>query len=230
MSVSGVSDAGAAASGLAVGAVVSANGRDALKPYQRWRYADQLASHILAANPQLQGQVDSYEYVSKRMGAPFAKLVKGYRQTGDLDGLALDALRSAELRRRHLMMVNILPFEEVNELSSDSKDIVGRYNDEVDDYYDVSYQTIRVLALRVQVYDTVAGSKIYDDIFRSDHGGVSLASERTARKYVGNSVVATLSNSLTSGFRDNEYPPAPKTEDVFRFLWGKIAEVVPGSL
>ena len=133
VSVSGVSDAGAAASGLAVGAVVSANGRDALKPYQRWRYADQLASHILAANPQLQGQVDSYEYVSKRMGAPFAKLVKGYRQTGDLDGLALDALRSAELRRRHLMMVNILPFEEVNELSSDSKDIVGRYNDEVDD-------------------------------------------------------------------------------------------------
>ena len=227
--IDGVDSFAGATGGLAIGAVVSANGRDALKPYQRWRYADQLASYILHANPQLHGQVDSYEYVSKRMGKPFANLLKSYRLTGDLDGESLDALRSAELRRRYLMMVNILPFEEINELSPDSNGVVGKYNEEVDDYYDVQYQTIRVLALRVQVYDTAAGSKIYDDIFRSDHGGVSLATERTSRKYVGNSLVATLSNSFSNGFRDNEYPPAPKTDDVFQFLWGRIAEEVPGA-
>jgi len=46
--------------GLVVGAVVNAEGRSALKPYQRWRYADQVASHILAVNPGLSGHVDSY--------------------------------------------------------------------------------------------------------------------------------------------------------------------------
>jgi len=97
--IDGVDSFAGATGGLAIGAVVSANGRDALKPYQRWRYADQLASYILHANPQLHGQVDSYEYVSKRMGKPFANLLKSYRLTGDLDGESLDALRSAELRQ-----------------------------------------------------------------------------------------------------------------------------------
>ena len=44
--------------GLAIGTVVAANGRKALKPFERWRYADQLASHVLLANPDLEGKVE----------------------------------------------------------------------------------------------------------------------------------------------------------------------------
>jgi len=217
-------------SGLAIGAVVAAQGRSALKPYKHWRHADRLASHILNANPHMQGRIDSYEYVSKRMGAPFKELVKSYRLNGDLDAEALNAVRSAQLRRRYLMMVSILPNEETIELSPDKEAVIGRLNEDVDDYYDVRYQTIRLASVRVQVYDTVSGQKLSDDIFRSDDGGVSLAAERNSRKYVGNSIVATISNSATNGFRESEYPPAPANDTVYNYLWGRIARGVPGGV
>lgn len=215
--------------GLAVGAVVSADGRDALKPYLRWRYADQLASHILYTHPHMQGQVDSYEYVSRRVRS-FDSLLKRYRQQGDLDGEALRTLREAELRRRYLMMVSILPGEESIELPPDLDPVVGHLNEKVDDYYDMRYHTIRLMTVRVQIFDTAAGQKIFDDVFSSNDGGVALASERRTRKYVGNSLVAALSNSASNGFRHTEYPPAPKIDVVFDRLWQRVAQALPGGL
>jgi len=98
--------------GLVVGAVVNAEGRSALKPYQRWRYADQVASHILAVNPGLSGHVDSYEYMAARVGKPLDSLLKGYRREGRFNSDAIEALTQSQLRRRYLMMVNILPNEQ----------------------------------------------------------------------------------------------------------------------
>ena len=216
--------------GLAVGAVVSAAGGKALKPYLRWSYADKLASQILEFNPRMRGQVDSYEYVSRRMGKSFSSLIENYREVGDLDGAALVALREAQLRRRFLMMVNILPLDQVIQLEPDAAPVIGRLNEEVDDYYDMRYQTVRLQELRVQIYDTAAGQKIFDEVFRSDDGGLSLASERSARKYVGNSLVAALSNSLANGFRDSEHPAAPKAEAVLERVWRNVAQALPAGV
>ena len=75
--------------GLLVGAVVNAQGRSALASHERWRYADQIASHILEVNPELSGNVDSYAYMAKRIGAPFSALVQSYRLEGELGARAL---------------------------------------------------------------------------------------------------------------------------------------------
>ena len=218
--------------GLAVGTVVHAQGRSALAPYQRWRLADQLASHILYSSPHLEGKVDSYEYVAKRVGEPFGSLVQSYRLEGDLSDRALSVFRDAELRRRYLMMVSISPLEESIELHPDASPVVGQMNREVKDYYDMRYQTIRLAEIRVQVYDTFSASKVSDQVYRSDDNGVSLARERNSRQYVGNSLLAALSNSASNGFKhsSNAYPPAPSNDDVMNYLWRGIASSLPGAV
>ncbi len=219
--------------GLAVGAVVHATGRPALQPFERWRHADQLASHILYSNPQLEGQVDSYEYVAKRVGEPFNSLVQSYRLEGDISSRALQVFSEKKLRRRYLMMVSILPIEESIELQPDAQPVVGRMNRSVEDYFDMKYQTIRLAALRVQVYDTVAARKVADRVFRTDDKGVSLATTRHRRRYVGNSLLAALANSVTNGFRDSgsaQYPAAPSIDDVMNYLWRGVASSLPGAV
>ena len=215
--------------GIAVGAVVSLGGSK-LEPYQRWRYADQLASYILEANPDLKGRVDSYQYVSRRMGKPFETLVKAYRLDGELRGAALDALTAAQLRRRHLMMVSILPVDEEIQLPPERKAVIGRLNAEVDDYYTTQYQTIRLLALQVQVYDTVTGNLVSEEIFRSDDDGVSWATERKSVEYVGNSLLATLSNSALKTIQPGAYPKAPDRDDLIDGIWQRVAASVPDSI
>ena len=125
-----------APNGLVVGAVINASGRPALSSADRWRYSDQLASSILAANPELSGNIDSYEYLARRVGAPLKSLLKGYRLEGDLNPRALESLKSAELRRRYLMLVSILPEEQSFPLKPDSRPVIGKLNREVHDYRD----------------------------------------------------------------------------------------------
>lgn len=216
--------------GLAVGAVVNAHGRSPLRAFERWKKADQLASHILYSNPQLQGSVDSYEYVSKRVGEPFESLIQSFRLEGDLSDRALQAFKAAELRRRYLMLVSISPHEESIELQPELDPVIGQMNREIEDYYDARYQTIRLSAVRVQVYDTQQASKVFDQEFRSDDGGVALASERQSREYVGNSLLAALTNSAANGFKRTGYPAAPDKDDVMIYIWQRIANSLPGAV
>ena len=212
--------------GLAIGTVVAANGRKALKPFERWRYADQLASHVLLANPDLEGKVDSYEYVSRRVGKPFASLVQGYRLEGDLSQQAIEQFRQFELRRKYLLMATITPLEQEIQLPPDRVQIPGDLNKEVEDYEEVRYQTVRLASVRVQLYDTESATKIAEREFRSDDNGVSIATERESRKYVGNSLLATLSNIATDPNGDGKYPPAPSRDVVLNYIWERIAEAI----
>ena len=217
-------------SGLVVGAVVNATGRPALRSFERRRYADQIASSILAANPELSGNIDSYEYLSRRVGAPLGTLLKGYRAEGDFSSGALQSLKSAELRRRYLMMVSILPQEQSFPLKPDIEPVIGKLNREVKDYYDQNRQTILLTAVRVQVFDTVTGSKISDNLVRSDDGDRMLATESRSRQYVGNSVLATITNAVSNALSNSpegQYPLPPKRDDVLNHIWTRIAEQVP---
>ncbi len=219
--------------GLVVGAVINAPGRPILSSSDRWRYADQLASSILAANPEVSGNIDSYEYLARRVGAPLGPLLKGYRLEGDLSTDALDSLKSAELRRRYLMLVSILPEEQSFPLKPDTKPVIGRLNGEVHDYRDQKRQTILLTAVRVQVFDTVSARKISDYVVRSDDGGRILANESNSREYVGNSVFASITNSLSNalnGSADGKYPPPPKRDDVLRHIWNRVAVQLPGGI
>ena len=212
--------------GLALGAVVNGRGRPALKPFERWRYADQLASHILLANPELEGQVDSYEYVSRRVGQPFASLVQGYRLEGDLSSRAIEQFRQHQLRRKYLMMVTITPLDQEIPLTPDREEVAGNLNKEVQDYYEERYQTIRLASVRVQVYDTESAAKVADREFRSDDNGVALATERQSKKYVGNSILAKLSNIATDPNGEGKHPKAPSREVVLNYIWERVAESI----
>ncbi len=219
--------------GLVVGAVINAPGRSVLTSADRWRYSDQLASAILAANPELSGNIDSYEYLARRVGAPLDSLLKAYRVEGDLSSRALESLKSAELRRRYLMLVSILPEEQSFPLKPDTSPVVGRLNRDVHDYRDHNRQTILLTAVRVQVFDTVSARKIADNIVRSDDGGRMLATESRSREYVGNSVFATITNSVSNalkGSADGKHPPPPKRDDVLRHIWTRVAVQLPGNV
>ena len=220
----------AAPGGLIVGAVMHAPGREALKPFERRRYADQLATSILTANPELSGSIDSYEYLSLRIGAPLGSLLNGYRAGGDFSPAALEALKTAQLRRRYLMMVSILPEEQSFPLKPDVEPVIGRLNREIPDYRDQSRQTILLTAVRVQVFDTITARKISDNIVRSDDGGQILANEYKSRQYVGNSVIASISNAVSNALRktpEGKYPPPPARDDVLRHIWTRVAVQLP---
>jgi len=219
-----------APSGLVVGAVVNAPGRPVLRSFERWRYADQLASRILDSNPELSGSVDSYEYLSRRVGAPLSSLLQSFRLEGDLSERALHAFKHAELRRRYLMMVTILPEEQSFPLKPDIKPVVGQMNREVQDYYDLNRQTILLTAVRVQVYDTVSARMVSSAVIRSDDGGRMLATENSSRKYVGNSLLASISNSVSNalnGSISGAYPKPPKHDDVLERIWTRVAAQLP---
>lgn len=218
--------------GLVVGAVVNDSGLESLKGYERWRYADQIASHILGANPHLEGHIDSYQYAAKRVGKPFSSLIASYRLEGDLSRRALEAFQQAELRRSLMLLVTILPGEEKENLDPKVEALTGNINNNLDDYYDVEYQTIRTLAVRAQVYDTASGRKVFEQVYRSDDNGKTLANERSTRKYVGNSVLAALSNAARNGVKSGGegFPPAPKKDDVLTFIWSRVGFTLPGEL
>lgn len=219
--------------GLIVGAVVNANGRSSLSSSERWRYTDQLATHILQAKPELSGSIDSYEYLNRRVGAPLKGLLKNYRLQGDLSPQALQTLKSAQLRRRYLMLASILPNEQSFPLKPDLEPVIGQINRDVHDYYDLSQQTILLTAVRVQIYDTYNGSQVFDTVVRSDDGGRMLATESRSRKYVGNSLLASISNSIANGLNGSTvgaYPAPPKRDDVLAHIWGRVAQKLPGNI
>ena len=218
--------------GLVVGAVLNAGNGSALAAHERWRYADQLASHILDVNPQLRGNIDSYQYLSKRVGKPLGPILQGYRLSGELSEDALDALKAAQLRRRYLMLASISSREESLPLKPDLEPVVGPRNRDVHDYYELKRQTVLNTAVRVQVYDTYTGRKIHEDIISSHDDGRMLATENRSRKYVGNSVVAAISNTITNGLTGSSaaYPAPPKRDDVLARMWSNLAEKLPGEI
>lgn len=219
--------------GLIVGAVVHAQGRSALQPFERWRYADQLASHILASHPQLSGSVDSYQYLSRRMGTPLNPLIQSYRLDGELSTRALESLKRAELRRRYLLLASILPNEQSFPLKPDIEPVIGQLNSEVHDYYDLNRQTILMTGVRVQVYDTYSQRKVFDKVVASDDGNHMLATQSRSRQYVGNSLLASISNTVSNalnGSASGAYPAPPKRDDVLTHIWGRIAAQLPGDV
>lgn len=218
--------------GLAVGFVTNSGKGAALKAYQRSRYTDRLASSILATNPRFRGQVDSYAYVSARIGAPFKDLINSYRLEGDLSPRSLRQIQSAQLRRRYLMLATISDIDEAIELPVEVNSVVGPSNPDVDDYQDVRFQTVRLKAIRVQMYDTQAATKIMDKIYSSDDQDIMLATERSGRRYVGNSLLGAFANSVSNRVRrasDVEHPPAPSSEQTLDYLWGLIARDMQDS-
>lgn len=218
--------------GLAVGFVTNSGKGAALKGYQRSRYADRLASSILESNPGLSGQVDSYAYVSARIGSSFSDVVDSYRLEGDLSPRALGQIKSAELRRRYLMLITISDIDEVIQLPVDVMPVSGPSSPEVDDYQDVHFQTVRLKAVRLQLYDTRTATKLQDKIYSSDDQDVMLATERSGRRYVGNSLLGAFANSVSNRVKrasDVEHPPAPTSEQTLDYLWRRIAQDLPGS-
>jgi len=154
-------------------------------------------------------------------------VVQSFRLEGQLSQRAIDTLQQENLRRRYLMMASILPDNEAPGLPPHREPVLGKMNREVEDYFDVEYQSVRQASVTVHIYDLVTGRMIFDQTFRSDDDGVSLATERKVRKYVGNSLIATLSNSLSNGFRYTEYPPAPKQNDVINYIWHRVSTSIP---
>ncbi len=219
--------------GLAVGFVVNHESSKSLKSYQRHLYSDQLATFILENNPQLKGNIDSYNYVSTRIGKPFESLINSYKLEGDLSPRALTQLKNAQLRRRFLMLVSILPVDEEIQMSVDVEPVLGAAYPEVEDYEDVRYQTGRLKAVKVQVYDTSQGRKVLDQIYSSDHGGLLLAAERNGRRYVGNSLLGAMANSVTNRIRNSGssgHPPAPSSAATLNYIWERIAKSMPGAI
>lgn len=219
--------------GLVVGAVMNANGRSSLSSHQRWRYTDQLASSILTANPELSGSIDSFEYLNRRVGAPLKTVLQNYRLEGNLNGQSLEVLKNAQLRRRYLMLASILPNEQSFPVKQDLEPVIGQLNRDVHDYYDLNRQTVLLTAVRVQIYDTYTGRQISDTVVRSDDGGRMLATESRSRKYVGNSLLASISNSIANGLNGSvagAYPAPPKRDDVLAQIWKRVAEQMPAAI
>jgi len=185
---------------------------------------------MLASNPELRGRVDSYKYVSKRIGKPYGALLDGFRLEGDLTDKALQQIQDYKLRRRFLLLASILPYEETSQLPPARKVVTGRLNPEVKDYYDVRYQTIRDLAVKIHVYDIVSGSKVFEDVFHSAQTGKSLATEKKARKYEGNSVLGAVSNTAANGFKEPSHPRPPRRDDVLQYIWSFAAKDIAAAV
>jgi len=69
-------------------------------------------------------------------------------------------------------------------------------------------------------------------LVRSDDGGRTLANESRSRKYVGNSVLAAISNSISNGLNgtvNGAYPAPPDREAVLNRIWNSIATQVPNE-
>lgn len=221
------------AGGLAVGLVANLKGSKKLKSYERHLYADQVASHILNANPDLQGNIDSYAYVSARMGDDvFGSMADSYRMEGELSPRALQQVKQVKLRRRFLMLVSILPVNDTLQLPVGVDAVTGKSNPELSDYEDVRFQTARLKAVRVQVYDTAKARKVLDKIYTSGDENRMLATERTGRRYKGNSLLGALANSVSNRVQhasDVEHPPAPSERDTLHYIWQRIGESLPGA-
>jgi hypothetical protein len=219
--------------GLAVGFVVRPQGSRALKPYERSNHAYDIARNILAANPRLRGNLSGYRYVSKRTGQSFKSIVDRYRLEGDLNRSALAELKRARLQRRFLLLATISPVDEIIELPPEVETVVGSTHPETSDYERVRLQTMRLNAVRVQVYDTWNARKVLQQEVRSDDKNRMFATERTGVRYKGNSLAGALVNSLSNRMRhtsDIRHPPPPNKRDALNFLWRRIAQSVPGSL
>lgn len=219
--------------GLAVGFVVRSQGATKLKAYERSNYAHNIAQYILAANPRLRGRVSGYRYVSKRIGKTFKTFVERYRLEGDLSRSALADLKRVNLERRFLLLATIEPLDEIVEFPPEVTTIIGSANPQTADYERVKFQTMRLKAVRVQVYDSWQGRKVLEQIIRSDDKNRVVATQSSGVRYQGNSLVGAMANSLynhianTSGER---HPPPPKKRDALNFLWRRIAQTIPGSL
>lgn len=212
--------------GLAVGFVTMSGSNSALKPYQRARYTDRLASAILEVNPGLTGLVDSYSYVSARVGKPFGDMVKSYRTEGQLSKRFLSQLRTSELRRRYLMLASILDIDETYELPVEVTPLNGPSNPDLEDYQNVRFHTVRFKAVNVRIYDTYNGRKLVDEIISSDQQDLMLASERSGRRYLGNSLLGAFANSVSNrvqGASDADHPPAPSADLALDYLWRQVA-------
>lgn len=219
--------------GLAVGFVVNSGQSSSLKSHQRLRYADKLASAILEYNPALTGSLDSYEYVSARVGKPFADLVNSYRLEGSLSDRALNQFYEAQLRRRYLMLASISPVDKVFELQAEVNPKSGPANYDLEDYEDVRLHTVRLNEVRVQVYDLRARRMIQDKVYRSDNQDTMLATEAQGRRYVGNSLLAALANGVSNRVRhggDIDHPKAPERDVTLDHLWKQVAQSLPGAL
>ena len=219
--------------GLAVGFITSTGTAAKLKPYQRARYADRLASAILEVNPGLTGQIDSYSYVSARVGKPFANIVDRYRSEGELGRSVLSQLKTSKLRRRYLMVAGILNIDDTHELPVEVTPLSGPSNPDLEDYQKVRFHTVRFKAVNVQIYDTYNGRKIVDQIISSDQQDVMLASERSGKRYTGNSFLGALANSMSNrvqGASDVDHPPAPSSDLALDYLWRQIALQLHGSV
>lgn len=219
--------------GLAVGFVVNSGSAAALKSHERRRYADKLASAILEFNPSLSGHLDSYTYVSTRVGKPFSNLISGYRLEGDLSERAFRQFSDAQLRRRYLMLATISSVDQVVELPADVKPRSGPSNYNLGDYEEVKMHTVRLNAVRVQVYDLLANRKIRDDIFSSDDQDMMLATKSEGRRYVGNSLLAAIANGVSNRIRhggDLNHPRAPGRDMTLDYLWRRVAQSLPGAL
>ncbi|OED37685.1 hypothetical protein AB833_22730 [Chromatiales bacterium (ex Bugula neritina AB1)] len=217
--------------GLAVGFVVNREGSPSLKAYERHLYTDQLASYILGNNPQLKGKLDSYGYVSARIGKPFSSFINSFKMEGELSRRSVEQLKEAQLRRRFLMLVTILPVDEEIQLPVEVEGVGGLINPEIEDYEDVRYQTGRLKVVHVQVYDTKTGSKVQDQLYSSDDGNILLATERHGRRYTGNSLMGALANSVSNRISKsgNNHPPAPSETVTLNYIWERIAKSVPGA-
>jgi hypothetical protein len=224
---------GGYADGLAVGFVVNSGATAALKPYERRRYADKLASAILEYNPGLTGMLDSYGYVSARVGKGFSELINSYRLEGELSNRALRQIETAQLRRRYLMLATIAPVDEVFELPAEVQPRQGPSNYEIDDYENVRLHTVRLNLVRVEVYDTRGGQKIFEQEYSSDDQNSMLATEEGGVRYVGNSLLAALANGVSNRIKhgsDLKHPKAPAKDLTLDQLWRQVAQSLPGAI
>lgn len=216
-----------------MGFVVNSGKSSALKDYQRANYTDKLASAILAANPALEGRLDSHRYVSARVGDPMADLIKSFRLEGELSDRAMNQLHNAQLRRRYLMLATISPIDQVIELQADVKRRSGPANYNLEDYEDVRLHTVRLKAVRVQTYDLVTRRRIQDETYSSDDHDTMLATEVEGRRYVGNSLLAAIANGFSNRIKyggDLDHPAAPASDRTLDHLWRQIAANLPRSL
>lgn len=216
--------------GLAVGFVVNSGGGAALKAHQRQRYSDKLASAILEENPEMSGNLDSYAYVSARVGKPFAGLVNSYRLEGTLSPRAIDQLHAAQLRRRYLLLATIAPIDQIVELPAEVRPRSGPANLDVEDYQDVRLHTVRLKAVKIEVYDLLARRKMMEKILSSDDQNSMLATQSGGQRYVGNSLLAAIANSVGNRIRhggDLKYPGAPDQQRTLDHLWRQVARSLP---
>ncbi len=219
--------------GVAVGFVVNQSGAKKLEDYERRRYADQIAGQILLAHPSLDGRIDSYAYVSRRLGDAFSDLVSAYRHNGSLEARHRATMIESKLRRRYLILASISPVDEELQLPPVVQPVPHKANGRLADYELVRYQTARVKTVEVQVYDTTNGRLVLKEDFSSTDGGKAVVSERTGKRYKGNSLLAAVTNSLGNKLRyggDVDYPKAPTKAHTLNYIWQLVAQGLPRRL